>query len=249
MDDKQWKIFFEIHSNIPRQGPGDNESTKKAYALLHDLPQKPRILDVGCGPGMQTLELAKLSEGNIDALDNYPPYLAELKRKAAEEGLGEKINPVNGNMFALNYKNGTFNLIWSEGAIYIIGFERGLREWKRLLTKKGYIVATEVSWLKTNPPEEARKYWETNYPAIKTISANLEIARNIGYRIVSHFALPEKSWWNNYYTPIEAKLPSLKQKYRDDKDALSVLACEELEMDMFRKHSDHYGYVFYVLQA
>ena len=112
MSEKMPEIFWELHSGLPREGPGDNESTKKAYLMLKELPKNPRILDIGCGPGMQTIELAKLSNGRIDALDNHQPFLEDLKRKAEKEGLSERINSVKGDMPALNYENNSFDLIW-----------------------------------------------------------------------------------------------------------------------------------------
>ena len=87
------------------------------------------------------------------------------------------------------------------------------------------------------------------YPAIKTIEENLEAARNSEYRIVGSFVLPKKSWWNDYYTLIEVKLQSLKSEYRDDEEALQFITVEEMEMEMFRKYSDYYCYVFYILQV
>ena len=42
--------------------------TRRAYHMLPKL-EKPRILDVGCGSGIPTLELAKLSEGEIMGID------------------------------------------------------------------------------------------------------------------------------------------------------------------------------------
>jgi ubiquinone/menaquinone biosynthesis C-methylase UbiE len=241
-------VFFEVHRDLPREGPGDNESTKKAYLMLRNLPEKPRILDIGCGPGMQTVTLAKLSKGRICAVDNHQPFLEQLKKKAEDEGVSEKITAVNGDMTALDYEDGSFDLIWCEGAIFIIGFEGGLREWKRLLTGKGYLVVSELCWLKPNPPEEVRKFMEI-YPGIKTITENLETIKKAGYRVISHFVLPTKSWWTHYYTPIEAKIPSMKRKYKDDEEALDHLAAEELEIDMFRKYSQYYGYVFYLMQV
>lgn len=242
-------VFFEIHSGLPREGPGDNESTKKAYLMLRNLPAHPRILDVGCGPGMQTIALAKLSRGRIDALDNHQPFIDCLRRKVEEEGVSGSVTPVSGDMFALNYADKSFDAIWAEGSIYNIGFERGLREWRRLLTDNGYIVASELCWVKPDAPEEVRKFFAEAYPVMKTVEENLESARKTGYRIVGWFAIPESSWWDNYYTLIEAKLPALKSKYRGDTEALSILACEELEIEMFRKYSEYYGYVFYILQV
>ena len=216
--------------------------------MLEGLPENPRILDIGCGPGMQTIDLAKLSSGRIDALDNHQPFLEDLKSKAEKEGVSKRIRTVKGDMFNLNYDNSSFDLIWSEGAIFIIGFEKGLREWRKFLSDKGYVVVSELSWLRTDLPEEVRTFMKQGYPAIKTIKENLEAARKSGYRIVGFFVLPEKSWWDNYYTPIETKLPSLKAKYRDDEEALQIIACEELEIEMFQKYSDYYGYVFCIMQ-
>jgi ubiquinone/menaquinone biosynthesis C-methylase UbiE len=240
-------VFFEVHRDLLREGSGDNNSTRKAYLMLKGLPEKPRIMDIGCGPGMQTITLARLSKGRIVAVDNHQPFLEQLKKKAAEEGVGDKIAAVNGDMTALNYGDGSFDLVWCEGAIFVIGFEKGVREWRRLLKGKGYLVVSEFCWLKPDPPEEVRKFVES-YSGAKTINENLEIIRKAGYRVISHFVLPEESCWTHYYTPIDAKLPSLKLKYKDDKEALAHLAGEELEIDMFRKYSDYYGYVFHITQ-
>ena len=248
MSEELPKIFWEVHSCLPREGPGDNDSTKKAYMMLKDLPENPRILDIGCGPGMQTIELAKLSGGQIVAVDNHQPFLKQLKKNPKKEEINHKIKAVKGDMFNLNYENNSFDLIWSEGAIFIIGFEKGLREWKRLLTDKGYFVVSELTWLRHNVPEEAKTFMKQGYPAIKTTEENLEVAQKTGYRIVGSFVLPEKSWWDNYYTPIEKKLPSIKARYKNDEESLQFLALEETEIEMFRKYSKYYGYVFYILQ-
>lgn len=139
-------------------------------------------------------------------------------------------------------------MIWAEGSIFIIGFERGLREWRRLLTDNGYLVFSELSWLKPNAPEEVRKFFAEAYPPMKTVEANLTVARRTGYDTVGWFAIPERGWWDNYYMPIERKLPALKSKYRGHEDALHILACEDLEIGIYRKYAQYYGYVFYILQ-
>jgi ubiquinone/menaquinone biosynthesis C-methylase UbiE len=243
------EIFWEIHSGLPREGPGGNLSTRRAYLMLKELPKNPRILDVGCGPGMQTIELAKLSNGQIDALDNHQPFLDQLEINIKKEALGNKIKTVSGDMFNLPYDDGTFDLIWSEGSIFIIGFERGLHDWELLLNNKGYLVVSELSWLLDNVPSEVNKYLKYLYPAIQTIKGNLNIAKKVGYQIVGFFVLPSESWWTDYYEPIMAKLPSLKEKYKNDKEKLQHIAYHENEIEMFRKYSDYYGYVFYVMQT
>lgn len=241
-------VFFELHNGLPREGPGDDGSTKKAYLMLDDLPEKPRILDIGCGPGMQTVTLAKLSNGKIYAVDNHQPFLEQLKKNALKQGVTKNIIVVNGDMATLEYEKGSFDLIWSEGAIFVVGFEKGLRQWRKLLHINGYLVVSELSWLKPNPPEEIRKFFLEGYPGIKTINGNLEIIKKVGYRLISRFVIPNESWWTHYYKHIEEKIPSMKLKYRDDNEALAYLASEELEINMFRKYSDYYGYVFFIMQ-
>lgn len=247
--DAEWNVFFEVHSGLPRENPGDDESTKKAYQMLRNLPEQPRILDLGCGPGAQTVVLAKLSRGRITALDKYQPFLEDLKRKAKAEGVSDRIQAVNGDMCALDYADNSFDVIWAEGSIFVIGFEKGLREWKRLLTGNGYLVVSELSWFKREAPEEIKKFFAEVYPQIKTVEENLAIARNAGYRVVGWFTVPESGGWNNYYTPIERKLPALKVKYQGNPEALGIIACEEREIEMFRKYAVYYGSVFYILQA
>ena len=240
--------FWKIHSGLPREGPGDNKSTRKAYMMLEDLPENPRILDVGCGPGMQTVELAKLSGGQIVALDVHEPFLEQLKDAVKKEGANDMVKAVQGDMFNLKFEDGSFDVVWSEGAVFVIGFEKGLREWKRLLTPKGYFVVSELCWLKNDVPKEAKTFITQAYPPVKTIEGNIDIIQNSGYRLVGSFVLPSKSWWDNYYTPIETKLPSLKARYKDDKEVLQAITCTETEIEMFRKYYDYYGYAFYIMQ-
>jgi ubiquinone/menaquinone biosynthesis C-methylase UbiE len=249
MREKLPEFFWIIHSGLPREGPGDNKSTRRAYRMLKDLPENPRILDIGCGPGMQTVELAKLSGGQIVALDFHEPFLEQLREAVKKEGVDDRVKAVKGDMLNMKFEDSSFDVVWSEGAIFVIGFEKGLREWRRLLTPDAYVIVSEMSWLKHDAPQEAKTYITQVYPPIKTIEGNIEIIQNSGYRLVGSFVLPTKSWWDNYYTPIETKLPSLKARYRDDEEALHVIACEELEIGMFRKYSDYYGYVFYIMQV
>jgi ubiquinone/menaquinone biosynthesis C-methylase UbiE len=243
------EYFYELFGSIPRQGPGSNEYTRKAYLSLPGLPQHPEILDIGCGSGTQTLELARICDGRIIALDNHQPFLDELDKRAAAEGLDHKIETVNGSMLELSYPDGTFDVIWSEGAIFVIGFERGLREWKPLLKKGGCLVVSELTWFKDDIPDEIRAFLEGEYPPITTIEGNREIIRQAGYDEVANFKLPESGWWDNFYVHLQKRIPELRQKYAGNEEALGVLDMGQKEIDMYKKYSSCYGYTFFLMQA
>jgi len=242
-------IFFDIHKDLPREGPGDCESTRKALSILNNLPSKPLILDIGCGPGMQTLDLARFTNGKVIAVDTHQPFLDQLQKRAQAAALSGRITALRESMFALPFPEKSFDLLWSEGAIYIIGFEQGLNSWRPLLKTGGYLAVTEISWLKPNPPDDLHSFWTEDYPGMSDIAGNQERIRAAGYREIDHFLLPASSWWTDYYTPIEARLPRLREKYLGNAEANTMLDSTQKEIDMYRKYSEWYGYVFYVMQV
>ena len=152
-------------------------------------------------------------------------------------------------MIALDFEPGSFDAIWSEGAIYIIGFEKGLQAWQPFLKKGGYLAVTELSWIKPAPPVEAKTFWNENYPHIRSREENLALLQQAGYLEVGHFVLPESAWWQDYYNPLEKRIATLKEQYRDNDEALAFLDNSQREIDLYRKYSEWYGYVFYIMQA
>ena len=246
--DEGMRIFFEIHHDNPQEGPGDFVSTRRAFSMLKDLPPLPHILDAGCGPGRQTFDLCRLTKGNIIAVDFYKPYVDALQRKSKTLRLTHQVTALPGDMASLQFKPRTFDVIWSEGAIYNIGFKDGLKLWKPLLKKAGYVAVTEVAWLGPDVPDELKAFWDSAYPQIQDIEGNMADIRAAGYQPVAHFTLPESAWWD-YYRPIEKRVMLMKEKYKNNSNALDVLETEIQEIDLYRRYSDYYGYVFFVAQS
>ncbi len=240
------QVFDEIHSGLEREEVGRNQYTRRAWKLLPPL-ESPRILDIGCGPGGPTLELARLSGGRIIGLDNNRPGLRTLQARASQAGLADRISPVQGTLFELPCPVGSFDLIWSEGSIFVIGFERGLQEWSRYLRPGGFMAVHEAAWLQPDPPPEVREYWERVYPAITTIECNCATIRACGFDLRGHFPLPEDAWWVAYYGPLEARLEVLEEKYRGNEAALAVIAAERREVELYRRYPTWFGSVFFVL--
>jgi len=242
------ELYFEIFESLPRQGPGDGESTRKAFQEIAGLPERPEILDVGCGTGGQTLVLAELSSGKITALDNHPPFIEALNRDARQAGYADRIRCVVGDMASMNFEDESFDLIWSEGAANIMGLENALKSWKRLLRRKGYMAISELVWFKEEAPQEIRGFFAEAYPDMKYYEHIFTIVESAGYKMIGYLPLPGESWWTDYYTPAEKKLKEMRDKYRDNTDAQAIFDSFQLEIDMHRKYSDYYGYGFYIMR-
>ncbi|MFX1338914.1 MAG: class I SAM-dependent methyltransferase [Promethearchaeota archaeon] len=241
-------MLYEVFNvDLPRLGPGDNESTRKAFSFLIDLPSNPYILDVGCGTGMQTLELARLTNGKILALDNHQPYLDKLEDQIKIHNLSYKIKTKYQSMFEMKFNTNTFDVIWSEGAAYIYGFEKALMDWQFFLKENGYLVFSELCWFKENIPEELDDFFKV-YPAMKKVEENIKVIASQGLNLISYFKLPESSWWNNYYIPLEKRIDNLRKKYQNDEENLNLLDEFYSEIEIFRKYSDYYGYVFFIMK-
>jgi SAM-dependent methyltransferase len=166
--------------------------------------------------------------------------------KAGREG---KVQAVLGDMFHLPFPETTFDVIWSEGAVYILGFQQGLRDWRKLLRRGGYVAVSELTWLRSDPPAEVASFFRREYPAMQDVEDNLRSAAEAGYAPLEHFVLPESAWWTDYYTPLEKKLAGFRANYAGDQEVMQVVSMEQAEIDLYRRYSNCYGYVFYLLRS
>lgn len=248
MENQNNSVIYELFDGVPRQGPGNNAATRKAWELLGAVPPDPTILDIGCGSGMQTLELARLSAGRIIALDTHQPYLDTLQQRSTDEHLSAHIETINCSMDAMDFAPGTFNVIWSEGAIYIIGFERGLSVCRPLLKPGGFLVFSDLAWFTNDPSPELVQFWHDEQIVIRTVKENLQHIEHAGYCCLAHFPLPTEAWWDDFYCLVEQKIAPLQQKYRNDPEQLAIVNNMQREIDLCRTYAVQYGYEFYVMQ-
>ena len=242
------EYFYELFEALPRGGPGDKESTRRAFNTIPNPPEQPLILDIGCGPGVQTIELAKLSKGRIIALDNHQAFLDKLIKNAKEEELLDHIVPQNRSMLDMDFAKNTFDIIWSEGALYFMGFQNGLKRCRQLLKNGGFLGVTEIVYLVNDPPAPLIHYFEREYPDIKTVQDKINLIQNERFLLISNFTLPKSSWLDSFYLPMQEQLIRLNRKYQGNEIASGIFEEMKNEINLYKKFSDFYGYEFLIMQ-
>lgn len=242
------KYFYELFELLPRCGPGSAEDTRRAFNLIPKPPENPLILDIGCGTGPQTFELAKITNGKIIAIDKNQGFLDKLIQKVKTKGFEEKITVKNMSMTEMDFADKTFDIIWSEGALYFMGFQNGLKRCRELLKDNGYLAVSEFVYLVPNPPKEVVEFSTNEFSPIRDIPGNIKLIQSEGYRILSHFTLPESDWLENFYAPMQKEIYRLKKKYKNNKDALATFDMLQHEIDFYKKYSKYYGYEFFVME-
>jgi serine/threonine-protein kinase HipA len=238
-------LLFELFEGLPRLGPGSASATRRALDAVAGLPERPRVLDAGCGTGASTKILAGALGGEIVAVDIHRPYLDRLERDLAGGPTRARVTTRRADMAALPVPDGSFDLVWSEGAIYLLGFSRGLEVFRRYIKEGGSIAVTDLTWLDEAPPLPVREYWGQAYPAMTTVGENLRSLRARGYEPVDHFPLAPEAW-EAYYAPLRSRLPGFLERHADDPAAAALAESVRTEMHFRERHGGSYTYVFYV---
>ena len=222
--------------------------TIKALGFIERLNHSSHILDIGCGTGGQTRILAQHTPGQITGIDLFPRFIEVFQHAADEHGLAPRVCGQVASMEDLPYGEEELDLIWCEGAIYNIGFERGLREWRRLLKPGGFIAVTEACWLSDERPQEIEAFWNQDYPGIDTIPRKLQQFQDVGYSLAACFVLPPNCWIDHFHRPQEAMQEAFLARHPGDKTAEQFLGFQRREAELYRTYGAFYGYVFFVGQ-
>lgn len=241
-----FNLICEYFSGIERQGPGSPEVTMKASGFIDNLDNKSRIADIGCGTGGQTMVLARHIPGQITGIDLFSAFIDIFNHNAVRMDLRDRVKGIVGSMDDLPFQKGELDLIWSEGAIYNIGFERGMNEWRQFLKTGAYIAVTEVSWFTRERPAEIDEFWQDAYPEIDIISNKLSQMESAGYIPSASFILPDNCWTDHFYKPQVQAQEAFLQKHAGNKTAEEFIANQQHEAELYHKYKEYYGYVFYI---
>ena len=249
MSDKELSIYdlvIETHVGLERQGPGSQEIIRKALSFIDDLDKISQVADLGCGTGGQTMVLAQNIAGTITGVDICPDFIKVLNHNAKKLHLEERVHGVVGSIETLNFPKEAFDLIWSEGVLDAIGFEKGLTYWHGFLKNNGYIAVTSPSWLTNTRPDEIEKFWADAVQGIGVVAENISILHKAGYEFIASFVLPEKCWTDNYFIPRGTAEQALSEKYVGNETVASYIKDEQYEVELYSKYKQYYGYVFYI---
>lgn len=243
--DFDFTMIADFFKRLNRQGPGGDEETRRALALLPDLPACARVADIGCGSGAQTAVLATaLPQAHITAVDLLPEMIEGVEARMKRLGL-TRVEPLQASMFELPFEEESLDLLWCEGAIFIIGFEEGLRQWHRFLRPGACIGLSECCWLGDERPADTS--WLTdNMPEIDTIAHKRQQMEEAGYEVLGHFVLPERCWTDNYYTPMPPQMEAFVADHGGSLGAREFVKRLQEEIEHYKRNGRYYGYVFFV---
>ncbi|MCD7898351.1 MAG: class I SAM-dependent methyltransferase [Bacteroides sp.] len=241
-----YNLICDFFSNTERQGPGSPEVTLKALSFIDNLTDKSLIADIGCGTGGQTMVLAQHTSGNITGIDLFPKFIDLFNANATKLNLQHRVKGIVGSMDNLSFGNEELDLIWSEGAIYNIGFERGLKEWRQFLKTGGYIAVSESAWFTDERPAEIHNYWMEHCPEMDTIPNKVAQIQKAGYIPVATFILPTTCWTEHYFAPLVRAQEMFLDKYAGNKIAEEFVWYQRYDAELYRKYKEFYGYVFFI---
>ena len=245
MDELQ--LLIDLHKRANRQGPGGDSETLKAMELAMLSPSEPlKIADIGCGTGASTMLLARELNAQVTAVDFLHEFIDVLKTRAESEGLINKINPIVASMDELPFDDEEYDVIWSEGAIYNMGFKKGVGDWRRYLKPGGFLVVSEITWTTSERPIELQNYWESEYPEIGTASSKISVLEKSGYSPAAYFILPDHCWIDNYYRPIQNSFPEFLSRNANSEEAQAIVEAEKKEISLYEEYKNYFSYGVYI---
>lgn len=242
-------LLIDLHKDGNRQGPGSDFHTRLALQFT-DVATRPtpQIADIGCGTGASTLVLAGETTGTIAAVDLSAVLLQQLSGRMTRAGFSHRVSPVEASMDQLPFQPGSFDLIWSEGAIYQMGFREGLAAWKPFLKPDGWLAVSDICWITGSRPPEIDRFWSAAYQQMKTVSDKVREIEQAGYTPAAHFILPPSCWMEEYYLPTRDRIPGFLNRHHHSEAAQAVAGEDQQERELFIRYQAFYSYGFFVMQ-
>ena len=203
-----------------------NKYTRKAFKILPKC-KNPYILDVGCGSGVPTIELAKISGGHVIGIDIDETSLNLLRRKIKVTGLNNRVSVIKDSILTMDFPEESFDIIWAEGSIFVIGFEKSIKRWRRFLKPNGFLVIHDEK---------------------KDKNKKLALITKSGYTLISQFELTDNLWWLEYFTPLEQLIQEFRHKYPKDSELNDELNEDQTEIDKCKSNPTLVSSFYVIIQ-
>jgi SAM-dependent methyltransferase len=241
------RLLIDLHKDGTRQGPGGDPETSLAVSLsgLRGAANL-EIADIGCGTGASTLVLARELDAHITAVDFVPEFLTKLEDAAGRAGVADRITTLSASMEALPFADAAYDAIWSEGAIYNMGFAAGIEAWRDYLKPGGILAVSELTWLTDQRPEELQAHWQREYPEVDTASAKMAVLERLGLSPIGYFPLPEHCWLDNYYRPLQQRFPAYLDRQNHSNAAQAIVSAEKNEISLYERYKAFVSYGYFI---
>lgn len=236
--------FYEAYKGLDRLSPGSSEVTMSAIKKLGiDRLGNLNILDIACGVGSSTILLADYFENStVEAFDLFRHYINVLDEKIDENSLQDRVFTYVMDMKDPDFANEEFDIIFCEASCEVIGFKKALQDWKRLLKPDGFMVISDLTWI-SKPSSSSVKFWKNIYSEVDSVENKITQIEKEGYDFIDCVTVP-KDCWIDYYDKLEENLNSIKS----DSSAKDFVKQLKKEINHYRKNSDDYSYVFYIMK-
>jgi SAM-dependent methyltransferase len=194
--------------------------------------------------------LAQELDATLTAVDFLPEFLQTLNTKAVTLGLEDRIATLCAPMEDLPLASESLDVIWSEGAIYNMGFEAGISSWHRLLKRGGKLIVSEITWLTADRPGALQSHWDTEYPEVALASEKLGILEQHRYCPEAYFFLPRHCWIDHYFRPLQGRFHAFLAQYERENHSLAKAIVEEQQQEiaLYEQYQDYFSYGFYIAQ-
>ena len=241
------ELLIDLHREGERQGPGSAETTTMALSLAGVSASAPlAVADIGCGTGAASLQLAKALNAEITAIDFLPAFLEILEARARDAAVDHQITTLCASMDSLPLEPDSLDLIWSEGAIYNMGFAEGISAWRPFLKADGVMVVSEITWTTHSRPAALDQHWRSQYAQIDLASAKVAAMERAGFKMLGYFMLPEDCWSVNYYAPMADRFDAFLERHQHSDTAKAIVAAERKEITLYERYKQHYSYGMYI---
>lgn len=243
-------VLIEIYRSMRRQGPGSARALRTALDIAGLSGSTGlRIADVGCGTGAGAIDLVRELDADVTAVDVLELFLEELRLRATLVGVADRITTITATMEDLPFSDAEFDVVWSEGAIYNMGFVEGVRAWRRFLKPGGVLVVSEITWMTATRPTEIEQFWIQEYPQVDVASAKISVLEQSGYSPIGYFTLPADCWEEGFYLPLAERLDDIEERFGTDPTARQLIDSQRAEIDLYHRFKQYFGYGMYIARA